>query len=836
MFLTTISRKLRFRTVTPISDRSKKTISKGLGDIIRVYTARGFSVTNVHADNEFECIRYDILPCGLNIVTADDHVGEVERSIRTIKERVRTIIHGLPFRRLPKLIVKEMVFAAVKLLNQFPADGGISDTMSPYTIMTGKPSLDFNTLKLEFGSYVQVFEENNPTNTMKERNTGAIALSHTGNVQGDYFFMSLQTGRRLSRHAWTVIPMSQLVIERVEQIALTEQQPILEGGLPLFEWEPNLPIIEEDLDIADIIMNGHDHIDFEPEDQQINNNHEDVDAVMIENPAVENKHDQLIEDLPALEVHDVVEVEPIFDEPDEPPMVNALDDDENGEDNNINVFEHENLNEDENPVVEGADEIEQRYNLRDNRERSYDYRYDHQFLQDASMSVSVNPMPMHQYINGFLFTQMSARAGIKKHGQKAIDALLAEFGQLREKNVLKPVDSTTLSEEEKASALPAVNLIKEKRDGKIKGRTCANGSTQRALYPREETASPTMSNEALFLSVLIDAKEKRDVGMADVQGAYLNANMKDFVLMRITGDAVEIFCTVNPEYRKYIFYQNGVPVLIVQLVKALYGCVQSALLWYNLFVSTLLDLGFELNPYDPCIANCNINGQQCTIAWYVDDMKISHVDTAVVTDIIQKIESKFGKMTVVRGKQHNFLGMDIMFRADKTVTISMRQYIKDTIDESGIIFNADGVATPAKHDLFVIDETSEKLSPVRSELFHRLVAKLLYLSKRSRPDIQLAVAFLTTRVSCSTEEDWLKLHRVLLYLKGTLDLTLILGADSLTKMESWVDAAYAVHPDMRSHTGGVISFGRGSVISKSIKQKLMILIQQQRWWKTRMLF
>jgi hypothetical protein len=91
----------------------------------------------------------------LNVVTADDHVGEVERSIRTIKERVRTLIHGLPFRRLPKLIIKEMVFAAVKLLNQFPADGGISDTMSPYTIMTGRPSLDFNTLKLEFGSYVK---------------------------------------------------------------------------------------------------------------------------------------------------------------------------------------------------------------------------------------------------------------------------------------------------------------------------------------------------------------------------------------------------------------------------------------------------------------------------------------------------------------------------------------------------------------------------------------------------------------------------------------------------------------------------------------------------------
>jgi Reverse transcriptase (RNA-dependent DNA polymerase)/Zinc knuckle len=825
MFLTTISRKVRFRTVTPIADRSKKTILKELGDIIRIYSVRGFTVTNIHGDNEFECVRYDILPCALNIVTADDHVGEIERSIRTIKERVRTLIHGLPFRRLPRLMVREMVFAAVKLLNQFPVSGGISDTMSPYTIMTGRPSIDFNALKLEFGLYVQVFENNNPTNTMKERNTGAIVLSHTGNVQGDYFFMSLETGRRISRHAWTLIPMPQMVIDRVEQMALLEQQPVVEGGLPLFEWAPNVPIIEDNQDDVEIMINGHDDVVFEnviPQDNEgVVFDHDENNGLfdeLVDIPViVDNPHPLDAED--PEEEEPEIEVEPDFVAPAIMPDVNPHHD-VDGVDRGFHDEEEGNESDDDESVNDQSEEKEQKYNLRGNRERSYNYRYDHQFLVQASESLNESPIDMHRYINGFLFTQMSARAGIKKHGQKAIDALLVEFGQLREKEVLKPVDVTTLTDEQKASALPAVNLIKEKRDGKIKGRTCADGSSQRALYPREETASPTMSNEALFLSLMIDAKEHRDVGIADVQGAYLNAIMKDFVLMRITGRAVEIFCTVNPEYRSYVFYENGVPVLIVQLVKALYGCVQSALLWYNLFVSTLLDIGFVLNPYDPCVANCEIHGKQCTIAWYVDDMKISHVDESVVTDIMQKIEAKFGKMTIARGKNHNFLGMDITFCDDETLTINMRNYIKETIDEAGIIFHASGVATPAKHDLFVIDETSEKLSLARSDLFHRLVAKLLYLSKRSRPDIQLAVAFLTTRVSCSTEEDWLKLHRVLLYLKGTLDLHLILGADSLLKMETWVDAAYAVHGDMRSHTGGVVSFGRGSVISKSIKQKL----------------
>jgi KUP system potassium uptake protein len=77
-------------------------------------------------------------------------------------------------------------------------------------------------------------------------------------------------------------------------------------------------------------------------------------------------------------------------------------------------------------------------------------------------------------------------------------------------------------------------------------------------------------------------------------------------------------------------------------------------------------------------------------------------------------------------------------------------------------------------------------------------------------------------VAKSTTQDREKLKRVLEYLNGTLDELLILGADDLTVMETWVDASYAVHDDMKSHTGGVVSFGRRAVMSKSSKQKLNV--------------
>ena len=120
--------------------------------------------------------------------------------------------------------------------------------------MTGRANPDDNELKLEFGSYVQVFEDNTSSNTTTSRNTGAIVLNPTGNAQGDYFFMSLVTGKRLSRHQWTKIPMTNAVISAVEAMAEKEGQPLIKGGVPLFEWRPNASVeefFEEDVESAD---------------------------------------------------------------------------------------------------------------------------------------------------------------------------------------------------------------------------------------------------------------------------------------------------------------------------------------------------------------------------------------------------------------------------------------------------------------------------------------------------------------------------------------------------------------------------------------------------------
>ncbi len=383
----------------------------------------------------------------------------------------------------------------------------------------------------------------------------------------------------------------------------------------------------------------------------------------------------------------------------------------------------------------------------------------------------------------------------------------------------EPLDPNTLTKEQKAGALRAIPTIKEKRCGKLKGRTVADGRKQRSLYDKSETASPTVATNSLMISIGIDAHERRDVGTSDIAGAYLKAYMKDYVIMKFTGVSVDILCEMNPKYIPFVTIENGVKVLYVRLIKAIYGCVQSALLWYKLFYSHLKKMGFVLNPYDPCIANKIINGKQCTIAWYVDDMKISHVDANVVSQIIEQIEERFGKMTVTRGREHTFLGIKIAYKQNGTAEITMRNYLEEAIAESGMNIRR-SAATPARRDLFEDDPNAAPLDKKVAEVFHSVVAKLLYVSIRACMDILLAIIYLCMRVSRSTTDDWEKLKRVLEYLNGTLHYKYTIGIDNVAKLRSWVDASYAVHPDMKSHTGGLLSFGTGGLICKSGKQKL----------------
>ncbi len=128
--------------------------------------------------------------------------------------------------------------------------------------------------------------------------------------------------------------------------------------------------------------------------------------------------------------------------------------------------------------------------------------------------------------------------------------------------------------------------------------------------------------------------------------------------------------------------------------------------------------------------------------------------------------------------------------------------------------------TAAPSNLFTVDEDSAKLPGKQKAAFHNVVAKALYVAKQARPDIAVSIAFLTTRVHCPDVQDWVKLRHFIEYLWSTVNLPLILGATSGGVLHLYMDAAFAVHPNMRGHSRGAMTLGFRFPISSSGKQKL----------------
>jgi hypothetical protein len=190
-------------------------------------------------------------------------------------------------------------------------------------------------------------------------------------------------------------------------------------------------------------------------------------------------------------------------------------------------------------------------------------------------------------------------------------------------------------------------------------------------------------------------------------------------------------------------------------------------------------------------------------------------------------------MKVNRGRKHKYLGMDLDYSTRGQCKVTMISYVDEILaawkkadqspDDDGFHAIAPKCKTKpsaAPENLFIVDEDCKKLDSVKAKAFHTIVAKALYVTKRARPDISVAIAFLTTRVRQPNTDDWAKLSHLVKYLFGTRELPLILGADGTGIVKWYVDASFAVHPNMRSHTGGAVTLGRGCPIVTSTKQKL----------------
>merc|ERR1712085_192705 len=131
----------------------------------------------------------------------------------------------------------------------------------------------------------------------------------------------------------------------------------------------------------------------------------------------------------------------------------------------------------------------------------------------------------------------------------------------------------------------------------------------------------------------------------------------------------------------------------------------------------------------------------------------------VIDKIISSLKSEYGKvgeMTVRRGKKHDYLGMSLDFSKEGAFVVDMEEYLKEIIKDLPEDMNGTAT-TPAADHLFKVRENAPKLNEEQAGFFHRVVAQLLFVAQRGRPDLRTVVSSLTKRVQAPNEDDYKKL-------------------------------------------------------------------------------
>jgi hypothetical protein len=424
---------------------------------------------------------------------------------------------------------------------------------------------------------------------------------------------------------------------------------------------------------------------------------------------------------------------------------------------------------------------------------------------------------------------ISWNRAIKTYGEPAKTSIEKELQQFIDKGVWHPVSFEGMSKEQRKAIIRAKMFVTEKffpNGGfdKIKSRLVARGDMQdRSLYGDDDTSAPTAELSSVFSVAAIAACESRYVATCDIGGAFLNADMFKgsgrTVIVKLDPQITKMLTKLKPDYEAFVGDDGH---LFVELDKAMYGCIESAKLWFEHLRGVLInDMGFKQNACDQCTFNkTDDQGVQVTITLHVDDMLITCANKITLDAVLLSLGNRFKETKFHYGPCVPFLGMDFDYSVPGEVRITMAGMEADILATSGV----NGVArTPATEALFEVDTEKQPVEQDEQDWFRSNVAKLLYLGKRARPEILTATTFLATRATKADSDDLDKLRRIIRYLRGSAGRGIRLCPGALgVDVRAYVDAAYGVHMDGKSHTGVSIVIGEaGPIFVRSTKQPIV---------------
>ena len=424
-----------------------------------------------------------------------------------------------------------------------------------------------------------------------------------------------------------------------------------------------------------------------------------------------------------------------------------------------------------------------------------------------------------------------------QYGQRAADdAVIDEITQIVDKQVFDPVYRHFLTAEQRSKVIRTKIFLKAKVDSagvflKLKARLVARGDMEnKATF--DSLYSPTGSMESAFSLLSIAAFERRKVKIIDLVGAYLTVDVLEGSETYVVFDTrlTDILVSRFPVYKKYVASDG---TFCGKLNKSLYGLCQSSANLHRELKKTLVEkMNFAVNPKDQCVYNWVYKGKQVTVLVYVDDILITAADDEALAAFTTEFKKHHPEVTEKTGLRMDYLGMSVDFTVDGECAISMEGYTvkatnlwykvhQNAVSRHPSLFSGEPFKkykAPCDANLFEVGDSPE-LPKEQREHYHSMVATMLFMAKRSRPDLLCTVAFLATRVTNACVEDWIKLRRLMSYAQSSSRRALVLRPKGIW-VEAYTDASFATHPDRKSQTGTVCTIGGAPYYCTSTRQKI----------------
>lgn len=355
---------------------------------------------------------------------------------------------------------------------------------------------------------------------------------------------------------------------------------------------------------------------------------------------------------------------------------------------------------------------------------------------------------------------------------------------------------------------PGIPGVEEPR---FKARLVAKGYAQREGIDYTEIFSPVVKHVSIRVLLSIVAEEGLELEQLDVKTAFLHGELDETIYMEV------------PEGYEREFK----PGEVCLLNKSLYGLKQSPRKWNQQFDSYMTEIGFKRSSYDNCAYTKELDdGSMIYLLLYVDDMLVAAKEMKVITDLKQKLSSKFEMKDL--GAARKILGIEIVRDREKgTVKLSQEGYLNKVLE----LYNMEQskqVLTPLGAHLKMSAATESDLQKdedyMKSVPYSNAVGSIMYSMIGTRPDLAYLVGIISRFMSNPIKNHWLGVKWVLRYIKGSLKTKLCYKKSSDFSLRGYCDSDFAADTDRRrSISGMVFTLGRNTISWKSSLQKVVAL-------------